>query len=70
MQLAVLVEQTAEQVASTHPALPILADDDQSRGWIWRCKPERQAACLRLCLSRSSSHGERCGAGQQPRGPR
>jgi hypothetical protein len=37
----VLVEQTAEQVTSTHPALPILADDGQPGGWVRRCKPER-----------------------------
>ena len=37
----ILVEQTAEQVTSTHPALPILADDGQPGGLTGRLEPER-----------------------------
>ena len=46
----VLVEQTAEQVTSTHPALPILADDGQPGGWVWRCKPERPVGTVAVVM--------------------
>jgi hypothetical protein len=37
----VLMQQTAEQVTSTHPAVVILADDGQPGGWSWPGTPER-----------------------------
>ena len=46
----VLVEQTAEQVTSMHPALPILADDAQPGGWVWRCKPERPVGTVTVVM--------------------
>jgi hypothetical protein len=46
----VLVEQTAEQVTSTHPALPILADDGQPGGWVWRCQPERPVGTVAVVM--------------------
>jgi putative transposase len=38
---AVLVQQTAEQVVSMHPASLLLADHGQSSGRVWRLKPQR-----------------------------
>jgi hypothetical protein len=38
---AVLVQQTAEQVAPTHSGLLILGDNGQPGGLIWRLEPER-----------------------------
>ena len=46
----VLVEQPAEQVTSTHAALPILADDGQPGGWVWRCKPERPVGTVAVVM--------------------
>jgi hypothetical protein len=37
----VLVQQTAEQVVSMHPALLLIADDRQSGGRVWRFKFQR-----------------------------
>ena len=48
--LPVLVEQTAEQVTSKHPALPILADNGQPGGWVWRCKPERPVGTVAVVM--------------------
>jgi hypothetical protein len=38
--LPVLVKQTAEQVASTHGASVILAEDRQPGGRVWRLQPQ------------------------------
>lgn len=35
------MQQTAEQVTSTHPAVVILADDGQPGRWSWPGTPER-----------------------------
>jgi hypothetical protein len=35
------MQKTAKQVTSTHPALPILADNGQSGMGIWRHQPQR-----------------------------
>jgi hypothetical protein len=37
----VLLQQTAEQVVSMHPALLLIADDRQSGGRVWRFKSQR-----------------------------
>ena len=50
MHPPVLVEQTAEQVTSTHPALPILADDGRPGGSVWRCKPERPVGTVAVVM--------------------
>jgi hypothetical protein len=50
MQLAGTHAADAEQVTSTHPALPILADDGQPGGWIWRCKPERPVGTVAVVM--------------------
>ena len=54
----VLVEQTAEQVASAHPALPILADDGQPGGWV-----------RRLQARAPGGDGAGCSARRRPGGP-
>jgi hypothetical protein len=35
------MEETAEQVASMHSALLLLANDRQAAGWVWRFQPKR-----------------------------
>jgi hypothetical protein len=44
------VKQTAEQVASTHGALVILAEDGQPGGRVWRLQPQRPVGTMSVVM--------------------